>query len=74
MDRNLDVRAVALPERHPTIFRNLDELKTGESLTLINDHDPKPLSYQLQAERPEQFDWQYLQQGPKEWKVKITRR
>ena len=70
----LDVCSLPPRERHPLIFTKLDSLKPGESLQLINDHDPKPLRYQLQAERPDQFDWQPEQAGPEQWVVRITRR
>ncbi len=70
----LDVRELPPRERHSLIFARLDGLKAGESLQLINDHDPKPLYYQLQAERPDQFDWQPEEEGPEAWKIRITRR
>lgn len=69
----LDVRDVPPRERHPRIFRALDGLGHGETLLVINDHDPTPLYYQLQAERPEQFSWEYQEEGPEAWRVKITR-
>jgi len=31
--------------KHPTIFNHFDELLEGESLTIHNDHDPKPFYY-----------------------------
>ena len=42
-------------------------------MILINDHDPKPLKYQLDAERTGQLDWKYVEQGPEVWKVEITK-
>ena len=54
-DARLDVRDLPPPERHPTIHAAFDALDSGESLELVNDHDPKPLFYELQAER-EDFD------------------
>ncbi|MBI2560075.1 MAG: DUF2249 domain-containing protein [Planctomycetes bacterium] len=56
------------------MFNTLDGLKSKESLVLINDHDPKPLLYQLDAERKGLFEWKYLAQGPEEWKVEISRK
>jgi regulator of cell morphogenesis and NO signaling len=44
------------------------------SLIIHNDHDPKPLYYQLLGERGNIFNWEYLEQGPQWWKIKITRR
>jgi len=60
--------------KHPTIFVRFDQLNEGESLTIHNDHDPKPLYYQLLGERGNIFNWEYLEQGPQWWKIKITKR
>ncbi len=70
----LDVRAIPPREKHPTIFRNFDSLKSGESFVLVNDHDPRPLRYQFMAERPDDFEWTYLEQGPEVWRVQIARK
>lgn len=67
----IDVRTIPPRERHPLIFSTFDDLAAGESLLLINDHDPKPLRYQFQAEHTDQFDWHYLEQGPDVWQVRI---
>ncbi|GAA6731424.1 MULTISPECIES: DUF2249 domain-containing protein [Thermus] len=70
----LDVRSIPPRERHPRIFGVFDGLAPGESFVLVNDHDPKPLYYQFQAERPGAFAWEYLEAGPEVWRVRITRR
>lgn len=69
--RVLDVRALAPVQRHPLIFRTFEALGPGEAFELVNDHDPKPLYYQFAAERPGQFTWEYLEQGPEAWRVRI---
>lgn len=70
----LDVTVLEPRQKHPTIFKRFDELSEGESLTIHNDHDPKPLYYQLLGERGNIFNWEYLEQGPEWWKVKISKR
>lgn len=70
----LDVREMAPRDRHATIFGRLAELKPGETLTLVNDHDPVPLRYQLDAEQPDHFRWSYEESGPERWAVDITSR
>lgn len=70
----LNVTLLEPRQKHPTIFVRFDELTEGESLTIHNDHDPKPLYYQLLGERGNIFTWEYLEQGPEWWKVRITRR
>ncbi len=69
----IDVRTIVPRERHPMIFNTFHELTPGQDFTLVNDHDPKPLYYQIEAEHPKQFSWAYLESGPVAWKVKIGR-
>lgn len=69
----LDVRVLPPREKHPAIFRAFDRLSSGESLLLVNDHDPRPLRYQFAAERPGTFDWAYEAEGPDVWRVRIGR-
>ncbi len=67
----LDVRNVAPMHRHGMIFDSFEALKPGQAFQLVNDHDPKPLYYQFQAERPGEFEWAYEEQGPEVWRVRI---
>lgn len=69
----LDVRPIIPREKHPAIFAMFDSLPAGESMQLINDHDPKPLYYQMQAENNGQFEWEYVEEGPQVWKVNIKK-
>jgi uncharacterized protein (DUF2249 family) len=67
----IDVRTLVPAQRHATIFRLVNELSPGGRFVLVNDHDPKPLYYQLEAEYPKQFSWTYLERGPDVWRVEI---
>lgn len=69
----LDVRVIPPREKHPTIFHTFEALGSGESFILVNDHDPFPLRFQFEAERPGQFTWSYLEQGPQVWRVEIAK-
>ncbi len=71
--KELNVTTIAPRERHPLIFRTFDALPSGEAFILVNDHDPKPLYYQLLHEREGLFRWEYLQEGPEQWRVKISK-
>ncbi|HJP63541.1 MAG TPA: iron-sulfur cluster repair di-iron protein [Mucilaginibacter sp.] len=70
----LDVTVIEPRLKHPTIFEKFDSLEPGEAFVIHNDHDPKPLYYQLLAERGQTFAWEYLENGPETWQVKITKR
>ena len=70
----LDVRVIPPRDKHPTIVRTFDALAAGQSMVLINDHDPRPLRYQLMAERPDTFEWTYQAEGPDIWRVRIDRK
>jgi regulator of cell morphogenesis and NO signaling len=69
----LNVTLLEPRQKHPTIFARFDALNEGESVTIHNDHDPKPLYYQLLGERGNTFTWEYLEQGPEWWKVRISK-
>ena len=69
----LDVRTLAPKDRHSLIFKTYEGLQPGQFFELVNDHDPKPLYYQFQFEQTGKFTWDYLEQGPDVWRVRIGR-
>ena len=69
----LDVRSEPPVRRHSLIFDTYEQLPTGSAFVLVNDHDPKPLYYQFAAEHEGEFSWDYLEEGPQAWRVKIGR-
>ncbi|MGN6179186.1 MAG: iron-sulfur cluster repair di-iron protein [Mucilaginibacter sp.] len=70
----LDVTVIEPRLKHLTIFQSFDSLLPGDSFFIHNDHDPKPLYYQLLAERGKTFNWEYLEEGPEIWHVRIGKR
>ena len=73
MTIQLDVREEAPARRHQLIFETYGSLSAGEDFVLVNDHDPKPLYYQLAAEHAGEFAWEPLEEGPETWRVRIGR-
>ena len=59
-----------LPDWNPAHF---DALQAGQTLQLVNDHDPRPLRFQLDDRAFGQFEWAALESGPEVWRVQITR-
>jgi uncharacterized protein (DUF2249 family) len=72
-DLVLDVRNDLPIRRHAMIFETFDKLDVDTAFILVNDHDPKPLYYQLAAEQGGTFSWDYLEEGPTVWRVRIGR-
>jgi uncharacterized protein (DUF2249 family) len=70
-DPDLDVRELAPAQRHQSIFAEYHDLAPGAGFILVNDHDPKPLRYQFEAEHPGEFTWDTLDAGPLVWRVRI---
>jgi uncharacterized protein (DUF2249 family) len=68
-----DVRPYPPAKRHDMVFDAFDKLKPGEAFVFINDHDPKPLYYQMEAENDAPFKWEYLMTMPDEWVVKVMK-
>lgn len=71
--KKIDVREIPPRERHPLLFQTFEELAVNEAFELVNDHDPKPLYYQFMAEKPGELGWDYLEEGPEVWHVRLTR-
>ena len=69
----LDLREIPRPQRHPLIFQKFDALAVGDSLRLLNDHDPIPLNRQIDNIRPGQASWEYIQRGPEIFRIRIRR-
>jgi uncharacterized protein (DUF2249 family)/quercetin dioxygenase-like cupin family protein len=72
-ERELDIREVPRPQRHPLIFAKFDALASGESFQLVNDHDPIPLNRQFESIRPGEASWEYLERGPSLFRIRIKR-
>jgi len=69
----MDVRPIPCSIKHGLILKTWFELPVGNFFILLNDHDPVPLRYQFQAEFGANFSWEYLQRGPEEFRVKISK-
>lgn len=68
-----DVRPYPPTERHEMFYKAFKDIKPGEAFEFVNDHDPKPLYYQMEAESNEPFRWEYLEKGPDQWKVRVIK-
>lgn len=68
-----DVRPYTPTERHEMFYKAFADIKAGEAFEFTNDHDPKPLYYQMEAESKEPFNWEYLMKGPDVWKVRVVK-
>ncbi|WP_277552572.1 DUF2249 domain-containing protein [Halobaculum limi] len=71
----LDVRDLPPAQRHPQIHDAFADLDPGETLELINDHDPKPLFYELREE-VDAFDadgYEVDRRGPEEFVARLPK-
>lgn len=69
----VDTRAAGGESCAALANRAFDALHPGGRFLLVADHDPKPLHYMLQAERPGQVGWEALEQGPDRWQARVSR-
>ena len=72
-DQELDVRPLRKPDKHPEIFRAFEALTVGESFVLVNNHDPRHLHEEFEADYPGGYGWEYLERGPAAWRIRISR-
>lgn len=72
-EKELDVRPLRKPDKHPAIFATYDDLPVGASFVLVNDHDPKHLHDEFENEHPGGYGWEYLSRVPRDWRIRITK-
>ncbi|RQO58017.1 aminotransferase [Paucibacter sp. KBW04] len=70
----IDVRQIPPSQRHGLIFQHFESLPIGAWFDLHSDHEPLPLKQQFQSLWPDQFDWEVLEGGPQQWRLRIGRR
>lgn len=68
-----DLRPFPPTQRHEMFYQAFADIRPGEAFEFINDHDPKPLYYQMEAESKEPFRWEYIEKGPEDWKVRVVK-
>ena len=72
-ERLVDAREILPRVRHTVILQMFGLLAPGEGFRILNDHDPRRLYFEFQAQHGRGFEWTYLEQGPDEWKIRIGR-
>jgi uncharacterized protein (DUF2249 family) len=72
-DKELDVRALGMPDRHAAILRTYEALSIGESFVLVTHHDPHHLREEFNTDHPGSHGWEYLDQGPETWRIQISK-
>ncbi|MFA9518323.1 DUF2249 domain-containing protein [Halopenitus sp. H-Gu1] len=72
----LDVRDVPPVDRHTKIHDEFAAMEPGETLTIVNDHEPKPLFYEMAAE-VDAFDeegYSVTQESAEEFRAEFPKR
>jgi uncharacterized protein (DUF2249 family)/quercetin dioxygenase-like cupin family protein len=72
-DHELDVRPMPKSGKHPAVFKAYAALAAGESLVLVNDHDPRHLRDEFEVEHPGSFTWEYLARDRGAYRIRITK-
>jgi uncharacterized protein (DUF2249 family) len=68
-----DVRDLIPQRRHEVLLDTFNHLGSGEGFVLVNDHDPKPLYYELRSMHGDVIDWEYANRGSGDWRVEIVK-
>lgn len=72
----LDVRDIPPVDRHTRIHDEFAAMEPGETLTIVNDHEPKPLFYEMAAE-VDAFDeesYSVTREAPDEFRAEFPKR
>ena len=68
-----DGRPIPCSVKHGLIIQKWLDLAVGDHFVLLNDRDPVRMHQQFAAEWPGAFTWEHLQEGPDDFRVKITK-
>jgi uncharacterized protein (DUF2249 family) len=60
-------------QRYELIVDTCNALWAAAAFVVVDDHDPKPLWYQFDAEYAGAYSWDYLEQGGEVRRVRIGR-
>lgn len=71
---HIDVRDIPKPQRHPRIIDAYRKLEVGSALILVNDHEPKNLRIEMEAEFAEALGWEPLPEEGDSVRVRISKR
>jgi len=73
-DAIVDIRQYERPNKYLTINKTFNTLEVGQKMKLINDHDfSKMFDMKLGADFPNQFTWNFTQEGPEVWIAEVTK-
>lgn len=68
----LDFRTVPPARRYSQTFETFEALQPGVGFELVSERDPWPLYFQFAARPSVTFTWDYLEEGPKLWRVRVV--
>ncbi len=69
----MDIRLIPANERHAAALKAFAALPVGQSLELLTDQEPRLLRAAFIAQWADQQDWQVVENGPGQWRSRITR-
>lgn len=69
----IDLRKIPYFGRTDEVLVLWRKIKPGQSLKIINDHDPKPLYYQFEMQQHGRFEWHNIREGARKWVIKIKK-
>src|SRR5699024_8284136 len=70
----IDVRTLPRSQRHRTVFEAYDRLDVGETLILVNDHEPKGLQEEFERELAGSYTWEPVTPTDDAYRVRIIKR
>lgn len=69
----LDVRPLPAPQKNAAVVAAYAALPVGGALLLLDDRDPRPLREIFDREHPGSHEWQHVEGGSQERRIRITK-
>lgn len=68
----LDLREFEARHHLSVLFERLDDLGAGDHLFVLSADDPEPLRRKIDEWCPDEFDWSWIDSGPRVWVAELT--
>lgn len=73
-EQQIDVRTLPVQRRHSVVFEAYQQLTVGQSMVVVNDHEPHGLHEEFDREFAGAFSWDVVSAEGVEHRVRITKR
>lgn len=74
MIKSLDVSGYSEEDKYRVVSYAFESLDLGEKMLLTDNQEPGYLHNQFNEAKERQYELEYIEQGPEQWKVSLSKK